>query len=282
MRNNCLVSTEWLDQHLDAPDLVVVDASWHMPADQRDAYREFLEGHIRGAVFFDIDDISDSETDLPHMLPSNVKFSSRMRRMGIGDGKRIVVYDTRGIFSAARGWWTFRAMGVEEVAVLDGGLPKWLNEDRAIETGSPAVQERHFTARRNSSVIRDAQDIHNIVLDAQTQMQILDARSEGRFQGKEPEPRAGLRSGHIPNSINLPFAHLMNSDGTMKNSDDLKSVFEKAGVDLSRPVVTTCGSGVTAAILSLGLELAGHRNAALYDGSWSEWGGREDLPVDTA
>lgn len=281
MKDNCLVSTEWLSEHIDAPDLVVVDSSWHMPAEQRDAHREYLDSHIPGAVFFDIDDIADTNSNLPHMLAGNVKFSSRMRKMGIGDGNRIVVYDTNGIFSAARGWWTFRAMGVEEVAVLDGGLPKWIREERPLDSGKKQKQERHFTARRNSAIIRDADDIRKIVQDPDANIQIVDARTEGRYRGAEPEPRPGLRAGRIPNSINLPFGQLMNDDGTMKKPDTLRDTFQKVGIDLSQPVITTCGSGVTAAVLSLGLERAGHRNVALYDGSWCEWGSRHDLPIES-
>jgi len=281
MSTSCIVSTEWLNDHLDAPDLVIVDASWHMPAEQRDPYREFRDGHIPGAIFFDIDDISDTDSDLPHMLPGNAKFSSRMRKMGIGDGKRIVVYDSKGMFSAPRAWWTFRVMGVEDVAVLDGGLPKWLAEDRPVESGDTMHQERHFTPRRISAMVFDVDDVQRIVRNPDNQIQIVDARSPGRFQGSDPEPREGLRSGRIPGSKNLPFTVLLNDDGTFKSNDEIRNAFHKAEVDLGKPIVTSCGSGVTAAVLALALERIGHTNTGVYDGSWTEWGGCQDLPIET-
>jgi len=272
-----LVSTDWLAQHLKDPDLRIIDASWHMPATGRDAQAEYAAAHIPGARFFDIDEISDHRSDLPHMAPPVEKFISRMRAMGIGDGHQVVVYDSTGLFSAARVWWTFRLMGKMDVAVLDGGLPKWQAEGREIEDMPPIARDRHITVQRQSGMVKDVTQVAQASKLAQTE--IIDARAAPRFKGEVAEPRAGLRSGHIPNSKNLPFADLLNDDATMKAPPALKAAFEAAGVDLSKPVITTCGSGVTAAILSLGLERIGHRNHALYDGSWSEWGMFDDLPI---
>jgi thiosulfate/3-mercaptopyruvate sulfurtransferase len=272
-----LVSTDWLAQHIKDPDLRIIDASWHMPASGRDAKAEYDNAHIPGARFFDIDEISDHRSDLPHMAPPVEKFISRMRAMGIGDGHQVVVYDSSGLFSAARVWWTFRLMGKMDVAVLDGGLPKWQAEGREIEDMPPVVRDRHITVQRQSGLVKDVTQVAQASKLAATE--IIDARAATRFKGEAPEPRAGLRAGHIPNSKNVPFGNLLNENGTMKTPDALKSAFEAAGVDLSKPVITTCGSGVTAAILSLGLERIGHQNHSLYDGSWSEWGMYDDLPL---
>ena len=276
--NKWLVETDWLADHLEAPDLVVLDSSWHLPGAERDAHAEYLQERIPGALFFDIDEIADTDSDLPHMLPSPEKFSSRMRRMGIGDGFRIVCYDSVGLFSAARVWWTFRVMGVDEVAVLNGGLAKWKSEGRPLEDGPPPHRtERHFTSRRKAELIRDRDDV--LAITDNNSAQIVDARAVERFEGRVPEPRPGLRAGHIPGSLNLPYATLLNADGTLKSVPQLKAIFSAAGVDLANPVVTTCGSGVTASILALALAILGHRNTAVYDGSWSEWGGDESLPI---
>ncbi len=278
-REENLVSTSWLADRLDAPDLVIVDASWYLPDMQRDARAEYLERHIPGAVFLDIDEVSDRGTHLPHMLPSPEQFASQMRKLGIGDGQKIVVYDGAGLFSAARVWWMLRTMGARDVSILDGGLPKWIAEDRPLDSGEVKRQERHFTARLDHGAIRELNDMRRVV--ERQHEQILDARSAGRFRGEEPEPREGLRSGHMPGSLNLSYRALLNPDGTVKSDEELSRALQDAGVDPQRPVVTTCGSGVTAAILTLGLTLAGHRRMALYDGSWSEWGGAEDAPVET-
>ena len=253
-------------------------ASWHLPSANRDGYEDYLREHIPGALFFDIDEIADTECDLPHMLPSPEKFSSRMRRMGIGDGFRIVCYDSAGLFSAARVWWTFRVMGVEEVAVLNGGLAKWKSEGRSLEDGPPPHRtERHFTSRRKAELVRDRDDV--LAITGNASAQIVDARAAARFEGRAPEPRPGLRAGHIPGSLNLPYDTLLNADGTLKSTPQLKAVFVGAGVDLSKSVVTTCGSGVTASILALALAIVGHRNTSVYDGSWSEWGADDSLPI---
>lgn len=273
-----LVSTDWLAAHLKDPDLRILDASWYMPAQNRDARAEYLAGHIPGARFFDIDEVADLRSNLPHMAPPPEKFISRMRAMGVGDGHQVVVYDGTGLFSAARVWWTFRLMGKMDVAVLDGGLPKWRAEGREIEDMAPIVKDRHITVSRQNHLVRDVTQVaHAAKL---VEAEIVDARSAAGFKGDAPEPRAGLRSGHIPGSRNVPFTNVLNGDGTMKSAADLREVFAAAGVDLAKPVITTCGSGVTAAVLSLALERTGHRNHSLYDGSWSEWGMYEDLEVE--
>jgi thiosulfate/3-mercaptopyruvate sulfurtransferase len=274
-----LVSTEWLAQHLEAPDLRVVDASWYLPAQGKNGRAEYEAGHIPGAVFFDIDEIADTESDLPHMLPSPEKFAARVRKLGLGDGNRIVVYDQLGLMSAARVWWMFRVFGHKDIALLDGGVPKWIAEGRPTEDRLPQPRERHFTARYNNLMVRDlAQMKHN--LDSKRE-QVVDARSAGRFDGSEKEPRQGLRSGHIPGSRNIPFTELLDpKTKTLLPAPTIADRFRKAGVDLSKPVVTSCGSGVTAAVLAFGLHLIGHPDVALYDGSWSEWGRPGDTPVE--
>jgi len=275
-----VVTTEWLAEHLRDGDVRVVDGSWHMPHLGRDARREFTEAHVPGAVFFDIDAIADRETDLPHMLPSPAEFARDVGALGIGDGDRIVVYDVRGVVSAARVWWTFRAFGHDEVSVLDGGLRKWRAEGRPVESGTPAPRQRRFTARPPPALVHDLAAMRaNLSTRA---AQVVDARSRGRFAGTEPEPRAGLRGGHIPGSVNLPYDELYRADGTLRPEPELREAFVKAGVDLARPVITSCGSGVTASVPALALYLIGRPDVAVYDGSWSEWGGRADTPVEPA
>jgi thiosulfate/3-mercaptopyruvate sulfurtransferase len=275
-----LTETDQLAAELDAPDLVIIDGSWHMPSEGRNARAEYLEEHIPGAIFFDIDEIADTKSKLPHMLPPPEKFSSRMRSMGIGDGSRVVVYDTAGLFSAARVWWTFRVMGHDDVTVLNGGLPKWKREGLPLESGEPRLRStRHFTSRRNADLVRDVFDMKTLLKDHSAQ--IVDARSAERFAGKAQEPRPGLRSGHIPGAHNLPYAKLLKQDGTLKSQAQIEALFSQAGVDLSKPVVTSCGSGITASVLALALAEIGHRRTAVYDGSWSEWGADEKLPIET-
>ncbi len=274
-----LVSTDWLAKHLDDPDLRVIDGSYYLPDMGRDARAEYEAAHIPGARFFDIDEISDQRSELPHMAPPVEKFMSRMRAMGIGDGHQVVVYDGAGIFSAPRIWWTFRLMGKTDVAVLDGGFAKWQAEGRPVEDMPPIMRDRHMTASRQNMLIRDVTQVAAAAKLADHE--IIDARSPGRFRGEEPEPREGLRAGHIPGSKNVHYRTLLNDDGTMKSPEEMKAVFEAAGVDLSKPAITTCGSGVTAAILSLALERMGRDRWSLYDGSWAEWGMYGDLKVAT-
>jgi thiosulfate/3-mercaptopyruvate sulfurtransferase len=274
-----LVETDWLASHLDTPGLVVLDGSMHLPTAKRDAKAEYLAGHIPGALFFDIDDIADEKSALPHMLPSPDKFASRMKGMGIGDCMHVVAYDSEGLYSAARVWWMFRAMGHEEVRVLNGGLKKWKAERRAIEDGAPRRRsERHFTAMLNAELVRDAADVKGLI--GSKAAQIVDARAAARFEGSVPEPRAGLRSGHIPGSRNVPFASLLNPDGTLKGATELRAIFVRAGVDAGKPVVASCGSGVTAGVIALALAILGRPDAAVYDGSWTEWGSNPSLPME--
>jgi thiosulfate/3-mercaptopyruvate sulfurtransferase len=276
---DALVTTGWLAAHLGKRNVRVVDGSWHMPHLKRDPRAEFAQAHIPGAVFFDIDTIADTRSPLPHMLPDAKTFAARVGALGIGRRDRVVVYDTRGVVSAARVWWTFRAFGHDAVAVLDGGLPKWRAERRAVASGLPAPRVRTFTARLRKRLVRDLRQIRANVKARREQ--VLDARSHGRFTATEPEPRPGLRGGHIPGSLNLPYDRLYRPDGTLLRREDLGAAFAKAGIDLTKPVATTCGSGVTAAVLALALHLVGHDRVALYDGSWTEWGGRADTPVET-
>ena len=274
-----LVSTDWLQAHLNDPDLRILDGSMYLPNAGRDGRAEYDAAHIPGARFFDIDEISDARSDLPHMVPPPEKFISRMRAMGVGDGHQVVVYDGAGIYSAARVWWLFRLMGKTDVAVLDGGLPKWQAEGRDIEDLPPVMRDRHITVSRQNHLVKDVTQV--AAASKLQDYEIVDARAADRFRGEAPEPREGLRSGHIPNSKNVPFQLLLNGDGTMKEAAALKAVFEAANVDLTKPIITTCGSGVTAAILDLALERIGHDAHSVYDGSWSEWGMFGDLKVAT-
>jgi thiosulfate/3-mercaptopyruvate sulfurtransferase len=275
---DALVTTDWLAKHLGAPDLRVVDGSWHMPQLNRDARAEFAAAHVPRAVFFDIDAIADHGTSLPHMLPDPATFTAAVSALGIGSGDRVVVYDVRGVVSAARVWWTFRVFGHDAVAVLDGGLRKWRAEGRPVESGAPSPRPGTFQARFRPELVRDLPAIRANL--TRRGSQVVDARSAGRFAGTEPEPRPGLRGGHIPGSINLPYETLYRADGTLKAPDELRASFAGAGVDLDRPLVTTCGSGVTASVLALALYQLGRHDVAVYDGSWSEWGGRADTPVE--
>ncbi|HEX4081229.1 MAG TPA: 3-mercaptopyruvate sulfurtransferase [Rhizomicrobium sp.] len=281
MKPDCpLVSTEWLAQHLGAPDIRVADASWYLPQAGRDARAEYQAAHIPGAVFFDIEDLSDEASPLPHMLAPAPKFSSRMRKLGLGDGNLIIVYDGAGLYSAPRAWWMLRAMGHEEVAVLDGGFPKWKREGRPIEDLVPQPYPRHFTPRPNNALSRNfSQLMHNLETARE---QVIDLRGAGRFAGREEEPRPGVRCGHIPGSVNMPYSEVTSSEGTLKPQDQLLEIFSRRGIDPGRACVTSCGSGITAAIGMLALVAAGARDVALYDGSWSEWGARPEAPIATA
>lgn len=274
-----LVSTDWLAAHLKDPDLRILDGTLFTADEGRDARAEHEAAHIPGARFFDIDDISDARSELPHMVPPVEKFMSRLRAMGVGDGHQVVVYDAKGLFSAARVWWLFRLMGQDNIAVLDGGLPKWQAEGRPIEDLPPLVRDRHMTVRRQNHMVRDVTQVS--AASKLGDHEILDARAAARFRGEVTEPRPGLREGHIPGSRNVPYSDLLNDDKTMKDPDSLRAVFDAAGVDMIRPVITTCGSGVTAAVINLALERIGKTDHALYDGSWTEWGASQALPVAT-
>ncbi len=278
-RSDALVGTEWLAERLGAPDVKVADATFFLPTLGRDAQAEYRAAHIPGAVFFDIDEIADADDPLPHMLPDAAKFASRVRKLGLGDGVHIVLYDNNRFSASARAWWMFRVFGHADVAVLDGGLGKWRAEGRPVDDAVVSPQERHFTARRNNLLVRDLEQMRaNLVSRREL---VVDARAAGRFAGTEPEPRAGLRSGHIPGSVCLPYTDVIRPDGTLAPAPDLRRRFAAAGVEQG-PIATTCGSGVTAATLALALYEIGLPEVAVYDGSWTEWGSRADTPVETA
>jgi thiosulfate/3-mercaptopyruvate sulfurtransferase len=276
--SSLLVTTDWLADRIGSRELVVVDGSWHLPTLKRDGFAEYRIAHIPGAVFFDIEEISDHSSDLPHMLPPPGAFALHMARLGIGDGMKIVVYDAMGLYSAPRVWWTLKAFGAKDVFILDGGLPKWRAEGRPVESGMVARKSAHFTVKFNLQMIADLARVE-LALDEQ-QAQVVDARAAERFTGAAPEPRAGLGSGHIPGSLNLPYANLI-ENGRLKSPDRLAAAFFAAGVDLDQPVITSCGSGISAAILNLALATLGNDQTSLYDGSWVEWGAKPDQPVAT-
>jgi len=262
-----LVSTQWLADHLGDHDVKIIDGSWRMPG-QGAAIENYNAQHIPGAVFFDIDAIADTNTHLPHMLPSPEEFAHAVGALGVSTDDRIMVYDEKGLFSAARVWWTFRAMGHKEVAVLDGGLPRWLAEGHAVTAETPAPKQAVYTPRPQVALVADAKAVRDALSGART---VIDARSAERFAGKAPDPRPGVRAGHMPGARNVPFLSLLEGDA-LKPAAELSSIFTHAGIAAETPVITSCGSGVTAAVLSLALELTGSRSHALYDGSWSEWG----------
>lgn len=277
---DALVSTDWLAAHLASPDIRVVDGSFKMPGLRPTAQEDYRSRHIPGAVFFDIDDIAADGTSLPHMLPPPEKFAARVRKLGLGDGHRIIVYDSAGLMSAARIWWMFRTFGHRDVAVLDGGLPKWLAEGRPVDDALPSLGARHFTPHFSTMMVRDkAQMKANL---ASRREQVLDARAAARFDGSVDDPWPGRRRGHIPGSLNLPFDRLLDPQTrTLLPAERLAELFAGAGVDRTQPVVATCGSGVTACVLAFGLHLLGHHDVAVYDGSWAEWGLPGDTPVES-
>lgn len=274
-----IVSTAWLNANLKDPDLRILDASWYLPTESRDPKAEFDASHIPGARFFDIEEISDHRSNLPHMVPPVEKFLSRIRELGVGDGHQIVVYDGAGLFSAARVWWLFKLMGHDNIAVLDGGLPKWTAEGRPVTNEPPVIRDRHMFARPRYEMVKDVTEVSRAskLMD----YVIIDARAADRFKGEAAEPRPGMRAGHIPNSRNVPFSTLLNADKTMKDPEALKEIFEAAGVDLAKPAITSCGSGVTAAVLCLAMERFGKTDHSLYDGSWTEWGAFPTVPIAT-
>ena len=265
-----IVSTDWLEQHLEAPDIRIIDSSWYFPQEKRNAEQEFLECHIPGASFFDIDKIKDNNSDLPHMLPPSEMFNSTVRKLGIGDGHKVVIYDGLGMRSAARLWWMFKVFGYSDVVVLDGGFPKWVKENRSTTAEITEKEIRHLTIYEDKSIVADRDDV--LRATKLNHCSIIDARSEGRFMGTAPEPRSGLRSGSIENSINVPYETLLNEDFTFKSKREIIAIFSKKGVVFNNYIITTCGSGVTAAVLYLALDEIGCSKISLYDGSWAEWG----------
>jgi thiosulfate/3-mercaptopyruvate sulfurtransferase len=277
---DALVSTEWLANHLRAPDVRIVDATWYFAAQNRNARQEYESEHIPGAVFFDIDEISDGNSPLPHMLPPPEKFSSKVRKLGLGNGNKIVVYDAGGFTSAAaRVWWMFRVFGHRDVSVLDGGLIKWLREGRPVEDLPPMPRDRHYISHFNSLLVRDLDHVKANIGSGREL--VIDARPAPRFQGSADEPRPAKHQGHIPGAVNVPFGDLVDpATHCMRPAAELQARFDAAGVDPKRPVIVSCGSGITACTVALALNLLGHEDVSVYDGSWAEWGNRDDVPVE--
>lgn len=277
-REDALVATAWLAEHLGEPDLKVIDGSWYLPAENRDPKAEYAEAHISGAVYFDIDTIANTSSPLPHMFPDPAVFAAAVGALGISNDDRVVCYDGGNMSAAGRVWWMFRAFGHDAAAVLNGGARKWRREGRPMTDAPTKIVTGSFTARYNAALVRSVADVLSAV-SSRTDEQILDARSAGRFAGTAPEPRAGLRSGHMPGARNLPFTDLIAEDGTLKPAEELSALFRQSGISLDRPVIASCGSGVSATVLLLGLHVLGHQEGSLYDGSWAEWGSRQDTPV---
>lgn len=278
-----LVRPEWLEERKSCSDIRILDASWYLPAENRDAYSEYEKAHIPGAIFFDIDGISDENSTLPHMLPSAPEFAMRMSRLGLSNTSQVIIYDGHGLMSAARAWWMFRVFGHEKVAVLNGGIQAWkdagLSLVGGLNDGNKPVSKGNFIANLNDTLVRSLDQVwYN--LDTKTE-QLVDARPAGRFDGIDPEPRAGLRAGHVPGSINVPFVQLLDPDNRqMLPVEDIREIFEQSGLDLERPIIASCGSGVTACVLALALATLGHERVAIYDGSWAEWGGIDACPIE--
>lgn len=274
---DALVETDWLADNLGT--VKVLDGSWYLPTQMRDPVAEYHAGHIPGAQFFHIDDIADPKSDLPHMLPSTADFATAVGAMGISNKDRVVVYDGMGLQSAARVWWEFRAFGHDNVALLNGGLPKWTAEGRPLETDVPAPAPATFNAALNPALVRS---VEQLLANTETRAeQVLDVRPRGRYDGTDAEPRPGVRSGHIPGAKHLVYTDILNDDRTLKDAEALRAALDGSGIDLNGPVVTSCGSGITASAMALGLHLIGHDQWAVYDGSWTEWGGRTDTPIET-
>lgn len=277
-RSEFLVSFDWLSKHLAQDNVKIVDASWYLPAQNRNAKAEFDLGHIPGAVHFDIDAVSDQTSNLPHTMPSSAQFADEVGALGISETNTIIVYDSIGMFSAPRVWWMFRVFGAKNTFLLDGGFDQWKAESRPVESTMPKQRSTKFVPHVNTLAMVDFNAMSEIVDNAS--IQIADARGAGRFEGRDPEPREGMRSGHMPNALNVPFS-LLSENGRLKPLLELKKVLQTAGIDMERPVVTSCGSGVTAAVITLALQSLGHRHNMLYDGSWAEWGGRSDTKIET-